>query len=347
VRDVSGAEFLTSVVAAYEINNRLIRAMQPSYDRFCQVHGVCQHQSVGAAIAYGKLVGLSAEAFENVIGFAGTLASVPSLRKYNWQRRPLVSFKDFNAPAAEAGVRAVQLHECGLIGAKDVLDGETGLWRMLGSDRFDAAALVTGLGEDWMLDHNAVKIYPVCRWMQTGLEAFAAIIAENNFSAQDIEAVTVHTSAAMAKDFMQYMVEDMIDAQFSFPYAIAAVALGVPVGAEWYRPVTMQRSDLRGFERRVHACVDPEIDQLMAGPLRRPSGRVTVRVAGRDYSSELFAYPSGSAERPVGPERIVDKFMNNAASVIGMDRAARCAALCTAIEVQPNARTLMDLAALV
>jgi 2-methylcitrate dehydratase PrpD len=334
------------VVAAYELNNRLIRAMQPSYERFRQVHGICQHQSVGAAIAYGKLIGLNAEAFENVIGFAGTLANVPSLRKYNWQRRPLVSFKDFNAPAAEAGVRAVQLHACGLIGSKDVLDGETGLWRMLGSDQFDAASLVTGLGKDWVLGHNAVKIYPVCRWMQTTLEAFAAIIARNNISAQDIETVTVHTSAGMAKDFMQYMAEDMIDAQFSFPYAIAAVALGVPVGADWYRPMTMQRSDLRGFERRVHACVDPEIDQLMAGPLRRPSGKVTIRAASRDYISELFEYPSGSAERPVGPERIAAKFMSNAASVIGTDRAAECAALCETIETQPNARALIELAAL-
>jgi 2-methylcitrate dehydratase PrpD len=182
--------------------------------------------------------------------------------------------------------------------------------------------------------------------MQTTLEAFAATIAENNFPAQDIETVTVHTSAGMAKDFMQYMAEDIIDAQFSFPYAIAAIALGVPAGADWYRPMTMQRSDLREFERRVHAWVDPEIEQLMAGPLRRPSGRVTVRVASREYQSGLFEYPSGSAERPVGPERIVAKFMNNAASVIGMDRADGCAALCEAIEVQPNARTLIDLAAL-
>jgi 2-methylcitrate dehydratase PrpD len=89
---ISGRDFLTAVVAGYEINNRLIQAIQPSMERFREVYGVCQHQTVGAAIAYGKQKGLGRDALENAIGFAGTLANVPSLKKYNWESRPLVSF---------------------------------------------------------------------------------------------------------------------------------------------------------------------------------------------------------------------------------------------------------------
>ena len=90
-RTVSGSAFLTALIAAYEVNARLIEAVQPTIERFRQVYGVCQHQGIGSAIAYGRQLGLDAPALENAIGFAAIFANVPSLRKYNWERRPLVS----------------------------------------------------------------------------------------------------------------------------------------------------------------------------------------------------------------------------------------------------------------
>jgi 2-methylcitrate dehydratase PrpD len=92
---------LTSLVAAWEINSRVIISQQPSPERFQQVYGVCQHESLGAAVAYGLLRGCDAAGLENSLGLAASLTPLPTLHKYNWQARPLVSFKDYNAPAAE------------------------------------------------------------------------------------------------------------------------------------------------------------------------------------------------------------------------------------------------------
>jgi 2-methylcitrate dehydratase PrpD len=340
---VSGAALLVGVTAAYEANNRLIRAMQPSPERFGQVYGVCQHQSVAAAIAYGKLLGLAAPALENAIGFAGTLCSVPSLRKYNWQRRPLASLKDFAAPAAEAGVRGVQLHACGLVGARDVLDGADGLWRMLGSDRFDAASLVAGLGRQWTLDNTSFKAFPVCRWMHTALEAFAALRSRHGFSAEQIDTVTVHTSAALARDLMELAPETMVDAQFSIPYALAALALGIPIGAAWYRQETLQRADVRAFARRVAAEIDPQIDALMRGE-RRPAARVTIRARGNTYPSERCDFPLGSRENPIAEAAIAEKFRANAAPVIGPANAKAMLAHIAALETLKDTRALLALA---
>jgi len=339
--DVTGARFLTAVVAAYEINNRLIRSMQPSYERFRLVHGVGQHQSVGAAIAHGTLAGLDADALENAVGFAATLAQVPSLRKYNWRLRPLVSFKDFVAPAAEAGVRAVQLHGAGLVGAKDVLDGEHGLWRMLGSDQFDAEGLAAGLGTDWTLPQNSFKAYPVCRWMHTSCEAFAALLQTHGLAAGEIDKVVVHTSLGMAQDFMVAVPATMVDAQFSLPFAIAALALAVPPGAAWYAARTLARDDLRAFAERVEAAVDPAIDALMRGPLRRPASRVDVQARGRTFGSDLFEYPSGSAENPTSEQAVHAKFMANATPLAGAKEAEDLLARMNAIEHEPSMRSLL------
>jgi 2-methylcitrate dehydratase PrpD len=331
-RAISGAEFLTAIIAAYEINNGLIRAIQPSLERFRQVYGVCQHQSIGAAIACAKLAGLEAEEIENVLGFAGTLANVPSLRKYNWESRPLVSFKDFNAPAAETGVRAVQLHRVGLTGAKNVLDGEGGLWRMLGSDQFAPDLLVAHLGRDWTVLQNAFKPYPACRWMHATLEAFEAVMAEHGGGAE-IDAVTVLTSAGMARDFMDRAPSTMIDAQFSFPFAVAALALGI-AAHDWHRPETLASKAVRAFTARVSAVVDPEVDRLMEAG-RRPAGRVLVRIQGCTYDSGLVRCPRGGSDRPMSDKEVLAKFVANARPFLGSGAEAMLASLAS-LEAQPD-----------
>ncbi|MFT2153829.1 MmgE/PrpD family protein, partial [Klebsiella pneumoniae] len=52
---------ITTLAAGFEVNNRLIHAIQPSAERFSQVYGVAQHQSIGAAVVAGRLLGLNPE----------------------------------------------------------------------------------------------------------------------------------------------------------------------------------------------------------------------------------------------------------------------------------------------
>jgi 2-methylcitrate dehydratase PrpD len=321
VRSVSGATFLAAMVAAYEVNARLIESIQPSIERFRLVYGVCQHQAIGAAIGYGRALGLASAALENAIGFAATFANLPSLRKYNWERRPLVSFKDFNALAAEAGARAVQFDACGLHGSRDVLDGETGFWRMIGSDQFDADGLVAGLGQDWHLLHGSFKPYPACRWMHTALEAFEVLLDEHAFQPDEIERVVIHTSAGLARDFMDARPTTMVDAQFSLPFAFAALVHRLSPASTWYAPETLTREDLRVFGARVVASVDPEIDTIMSGPARRPASRVTIEASNAAVASQRIDYPRGTVERPMSAESIRDKFLQNAAPLLGEERA--------------------------
>ncbi len=337
----TGATFLAAVAAGYEINDRLIEAMQPSHDRFRQVYGVGQHQSVGAAIACGRIFGLDPAAMANVLGFAGTLACVPSLRKYNWERRPLVSLKDFVAPAAEAGMRAVRWHQAGLTGAHAVLDGDGGLWRMLGSDRFDAARFRAGLGTDWRLRDNAFKAYPACRWMHPVLEAFAATSGRIGWPPDAIAAVVVHGSSTLVRDFMDPAPATMVDAQFSLPYTLAALAHGLAPAAAWYAPTTLERPDLRAFARRVRAEIDPELDALMSGPSRRPAGRVEVVVAGARHVSPPITFPLGGAERPLAPADVLAKFRANAGPVVGQTAAERLATRLLHLRAEPDVAALV------
>lgn len=328
IAPVDGRAFLAALAAAYEVNARVILSMQPSHERFRAVYGVCQHQALGAAAAFGRLLGLDAAGLENALGFAGTLAPVPSLRKYNWQARPLVSFKDFNAPAAEAGVRAVLLDRAGLVGARDVLDGDSGFWRMMGSDRCDAAILTDGLGERWLARHASFKPYPTCRWMHAVLESFEAVRDVNGLAADEIEHVVVLTSAGMVRDFMDPAPATMVDAEFSLPFALASLALADRPMPFWYEADALVDPRRRGFAARVGVEVDAEFDAAMSGPARRPGGAVRIVARGAVFEGPRLALPRGAAERPMSEAEIVAKFRLNAGRTVSDAVVERlCAAL--------------------
>ncbi|GLK85852.1 MmgE/PrpD family protein [Ancylobacter defluvii] len=334
-RRVSGADVVTAVALAYEVNNRLIRAMQPSIERFRLVYGVCQHQAIGAAIAYGRLIGLDADAMENALGFAGSFANVPSLRKYNWERRPLITFKDFLAPAAEAGVRGVALHHAGLVGAKAVLDGPSGLWRMLGSDQFEPERLTDGLGENWTLGFNTIKPYPACRWMHATLSAYETLLTDHAIPAEAIEAITVHTDAALLRDFMDAAPLSINDAQFSFPYTMAALALRL-ARPHWYDAANRTSPELKALAARVTGAVDAEASALMSGQ-RRPAGRVDIQLKdGTRHRSPLAVDAPGGVRLPLSDAAVRDKFRANAAVTLGVEGASDLLGLLDHIETVPD-----------
>jgi len=168
-KPVTGADWLRALIAGWEVNARVIISQQPTAERFRQVYGVCQHQSLGGALVYGLLAGLSGEALTNAIGLAGSLTPLPSLHHYNWGTSSLVSLKDYSTPAAESAVKGVELAIAGLVGPQAILDGPQGFWRMMGSDQFDSQFLVDGLGQDWQLRHASFKAWPVCRWLHSAL----------------------------------------------------------------------------------------------------------------------------------------------------------------------------------
>ncbi|TKY80376.1 MmgE/PrpD family protein [Pectobacterium polonicum] len=329
-RPIDGETLICALAAAYEINGRIIQSQQPSQARFQQVYGVCQHESIGAAVVYGLLTGCDAEGLENAIGLAASLTPLPSLHKYNWQQRPLVSFKDYNAPAAEAGVRAVELHRGGIIGPRDVLSGEQGFWRMMGSDRFDESLLLTGLGEQWALQHASFKAYPTCRWIHTALESFERVQHERALAPQDIDVIRVKGSQRLAADFMDRRPQNETDAQFSLPFALACLSYRIP-RHRWSANETLANPVLQALADKVQVEVSPELDRLMAQE-RRPVLQVDVVTRGHVVVGERIAFPLGCAEHPLAESRIMAKFAENLSSRLALTNVAEATAALSKLE---------------
>lgn len=320
-RRVSGREFLAALAAAYEINNRLILAMQPTARRFRQVYGVGQHQTIGAAVAFGRLSGFDAAALRNALGLAGALTPLPSLHKYNWRTRPIISLKDGVAPAAQAGVQAAIMGEAGFVGSADLFDGPQGYWRMIGSDRFDASLVTEGLGSQWLAGKGSFKTYPACRWLAPALEAFESAYRQAGLAASDIVAIRIATFGVVADKLMERRPVNPIDAQFSLPFLIGAIATGRAAGAGWFTSDAFADPRLHAIVDKVEVAIDPAMDDLMNGSRRRPSATATVVATdGREFHRSIEA-PLGGELRPIDDDLVIGKATENM-RLAGIDPAS-------------------------
>lgn len=308
---VSGKQLIQALAVGYEVNNRLIIALQPSPARFEEVYGVSQHQSVAAAIVYGSLAGLTTQQMHNAIGLAATLTCVPSLHKYNWTDRPIVSFKDFVAPAAMSGVMAVELTLADFVGSHHVLDGDKGYWRMLGSDQFDAEYLIAELGKKWTIHLGSFKQYPACRWLSPALEAHELILKNNKFDINDISTVEVLTFSKVVDSLNEIAPVNAIDAQFSLPFLMSAQAYGINPGPEWFSQNTLNNEKIKQFAKKINLQVDPDMDSAMRGSHRRPSASVIIHLKNGTQFKEHISEPAGGSIRPFTDEEVILKASKN------------------------------------
>ncbi len=157
--------------------------------------------------------------------------------------------------------------------------------------------------------------------MHTALESFQNLRDGHVFQPHEIDRIVVRSSSGMLRDFMDFAPANMVDAQFSLPFALSVLAHGDRVAADWYSPITMKDPEVLSFSQRVAAEIDPEFDAEMSSDKRRPAGQALVAARGQLFEEPRIFYPLGTAQRPLAKERILLKFRDNAASRLGIQPA--------------------------
>ncbi|MGQ9583973.1 MAG: MmgE/PrpD family protein [Anaerolineae bacterium] len=250
----SGSQFLTAIIAGYEVGLRVAAAIRPSWERYRQVHGIGTAQVFGAAAAASRILGLDAEAITRAFGIAGSLAPVPHAGKFGWDERPLTWMKDNTAWPAEAGLRSALLARSGWQASRSILDGPTGFWIMASSDRFEPGRLESY--DSFLLLDLSFKPYPCCRWLHTALDALGYLQVAHGLSPDSVERVEVETISPVSEQFMDRSPRTMVDAQFSLPYAMAMKLMNVEVGA-WWSAVSRTLPKAHILMQRVEARHNP------------------------------------------------------------------------------------------
>ena len=340
-RGISGQELITSVVAGYECAARVVHSMDKSDEQAEKVKGqtVSVFASAGAA---GRALGLDEDGLLSTLGMTGMYTPVPS--GYRWLGEegltPKADIKQgwawmcmtgtFAAVSAQKGLTMVQ--------ENNILDGERGLWRMVGMDISHEEQLTAGLGETYHILKFASKAYPGCMTTHTPIIGVSGLLKKNNIDLADIEGIEVVTNWSGSIGFDVPEPNSVADMEFSMPYQVAAALLAGGKGPDWYSERTARSQEVADMAKRVVLSFDEESEQFFRETNQRMS-KITVQTkGGQRYSTRVDR--AGVVQ---DAEELRDKFVTTTSQVIDKSQVDKILDAIDSLETMEEVSELVDL----
>ncbi len=302
-RTVSGRDVLTAMVAGYEIGHRVGNAATMSLF-FRGFHPQGTSGAFVAAATAAHLCGLDPLHFQHALGIAGSQACGLMAA----QEGAMVK-RFHSGRAAQSGIYAARL-ACGdFTGIPDVLEAPYGGFLSAYSDQPDPARLTAGLGSTWETLQVGYKPHASVTSIHSALDGLAAIMREQQLTADDITRVDIGLSPMThVHCAWPYRAQGVTAAQMNLYYGLAVMALDGAAFTGQYRESRLSDPRILDFITRIGAQVDPEIER-MGAPFRHAS-RVKVATRTGQAFEKLLLHRRGSPENPLTPAEIAHKFRN-------------------------------------
>jgi len=315
--DVSGAELITTLVAAYEVMIRVSLAADAAATRRRGWHTTGLAGPFGAAAAAGRLMGLDVDALVRAFGIAGSCSS----GLFAFSHEGSMTKCLHAGRGAEAGVTAARLASSGFTGPSHVLDAEDGglLWAI--SDAARLEPLTEGLGQDFKLADAAIKPYPCCGSIHSSIDAVLSLRAKHGLDPVDIVEIRVANSSDVLRQcgFSYCGDGGVLEARMSLQYCLAAAALDGAVGLQQFEERRRTDPAIRRLIDRVTFTVDPDIDAMYP---HQYAARVIICMRSGASVEEYVPTPLGTPQNPMSLSQVESKFLRAGQSATGVDREA-------------------------
>jgi 2-methylcitrate dehydratase PrpD len=324
---VSGAEFLVAYAVGFEAGVRTGRTAPGHHKGGWHLTGTLG--SIAAGVAAGKLLKLDEKRLAHAMAIAATQAA-------GMQQNRGTMCKSFHAgKAASSGVLAALLAERGFDGSPEIIEGKRGYCRIY-SDVAAPEALIDELGTRWDIERNGHKPYACGVVQHPAIDAVLAIRSRTKIDTALIEAIKLRVHPLVVSVTGTEEPATGLHSKFSI-YHSAAVAL--IDGAAGIAQYTDERSGdpavvkLRG---KVKVTADDS--------LATDQAEAVITINGADQRA-FIEHASGTADNPMSDGALEEKFMANAAPVIGRDRAQRVRDLVWRLDGIGDVRELIELCA--
>jgi 2-methylcitrate dehydratase PrpD len=294
---VNGLDFIAAVAIGVDIAYRLGSAIR-TY-RGWQPTSTCGN--LGAAFATARLARCTKEQMHHALGIAYALVAG------NFQAVVDASLTKRLQPgfSARAAVEAVLLAQSGITGAKDVLEGTFGFYRLYEAGEYNADVVTADLGTRFLTDRASMKPYPCCRFCHAAIDAALLVTQDEGWPAPrtaDIKAVEVDIPAE-TYDYVgkPYALgsNPVVAAQFSVPYTVASALSRRKAGLAEFSPSAVMDKD-------VVAVADRVVAKPVSGSRY---DAVSVRVAlksGRTFEKRV-ATMKGEPDNPLSDTELREK----------------------------------------
>lgn len=317
----SGSELLLAVVLGYEVSSRIARASRMR--TIVHPHGTWG--VIGAAIAVGRLAGLTAPQMRNAMNVAATMGMTTS---YGTLRDGATVRNIYTGHANMMGQTAVLLAQSGFTGESD---GVGTIYGQLLADGLDTQGAVAGLGEHWLFLDSYFKIHPTGRALHSPMDALLVALAGvpgGRLDPDEVERIEV-TGYRKSVVMAQKNVTSSFGAKFSAPFAMATLVRHGRSSLAAFGDAAVADGRLQALCRRVVLTEDPAYTAEY--PRRQLCDvRVVLRdgrtLAGRSERMK------GEPENPHSPDELRAKFNELGAPIWGPELADRLLADCMQLD---------------
>jgi 2-methylcitrate dehydratase PrpD len=271
----------------------------------------------------------------SAFGIAGANSPVASIMKTVLGPLGRVTMvKNNYGMSSAAGVLGAYLARNDFVGPPDILDGDQGFWVMAGSDQCNFGSMTDRLGAEYRILDVKFKFYPACRWLHTGIDAALQIVREHGLSIHDLQSVIIKTNSVLTKrPYDNRRPENMMEAQFSFPFSLAVAMSGIEIGPDWFSEETLRNPEILALADKIRLERYDESDKV--GRIDEVLSKVQVQVAGKTFIREV-RYARGHPKSPKGIDEHEQKFLSLAGPVVGADKARDIVGLVKRLEETPD-----------
>lgn len=304
-------EFVSAVVAGYEVAARLAMALQPKYHYELGFHPTSTCGVFGATVTAAKLLHLSTDEMLSALGIAGSMAagSLEFLTHGTWTKRLHPGL------AAQNGILAARLAASGFRGPSTILEG-----RFLSAySRNPKPELVLqDLGKDFAILHTSVKPHACCRYMQAPIDGLIELATAHDIHPEQVDRVEVAVLEAgwplvCEPRQRKYSPINIVDAQFSMPFGAAVALFCRKAGLDQFTEENFRSPQICNLMSKVVLTKDARIEENF--PAEWPA-RVEVQLTNGERFEKYVRVPKGDPENPLSWAELSAKFSSLAGRVI-------------------------------
>jgi len=318
-------ELLTSIVIGYEIGTRAGIALHATA---CDYHTSGAWVALAVAALGARQLGLSTAQTREALGIA----------EYHGPRSQMMRcidaptmVKDGSGWGAMAGVSAAYLAQDGFTGAPAITVEDP-----------EVATYWNDLSENWYIEEQYIKLYPVCRWAQPAVEGALSVMKEHGVTADQIASVKVETFHEAKR--LTAIPVNTEQAQYSLPFSVAAALVKGTVGVLEITEEGLTNAQILKLAELVEIS---ETDEFNAAFPARRFARVCLKLKNGNEHWSGVTEAQGDPENKLSDEVIWEKFKTLTTPVLGENWSAEFLTKAQALSNETSAQPLFDLLSIV
>jgi 2-methylcitrate dehydratase PrpD len=324
----SGRQLIDAVVLGIDVACRVGNMIYPDhYDRGWHITGTTG--MLGAAAACARLLQFDVERTMMALGIAAS-QPIGVREQFGSMTKPF-----HPGGAARAGLMSALMAKHGYTSSPRAIEAPRGLAQTY-SQKCDWSEITTALGERFEISFNAYKPFACGIVIHPSIDGCVQLCNRHDLQSDDIERVDLRVHSLVLELTGRKTPQSGLQAKFSVFHACAAGIIFGQAGEHEFADEVVARPDVIALRDRVHAVVDPAIDEAAAD--------VTIRCRD-DRTFHLFVeHAIGSLQRPMSDAQLERKFHGLVDPILGTPRADQLIAHCTTLSLARDVERLVTLA---